>query len=129
MSKPDRPQELPGLGPPDPRGQNRPDKVPDDGEMRGRVGDLAEAPLPPGEPLAVDLEVEDDDGGHEGAPHGRVEVPRGDAGGHADGEEHAHHGGGEEEVDTHRVEVLALHGLEVEGAFEGVGDGDGDEDG
>jgi hypothetical protein len=54
----------------------------------GRVGHLGEAALPAGHPLAVDLELEDEDGRHE-----RVPEPLRQGGGHgarhADGEEEA----------------------------------------
>lgn len=44
--------------------------------------------------------------------------------GHPDDQEHANDPRGEEEVDTDRVEVLALDGFEVEDAFQEVGGGD-----
>lgn len=49
--------------------------------------------------------------------------------GGTNGEEHASDPGGEEEVDTDRMGVLAPDSLEVEERFEGVGDGDGEKEG
>ena len=47
---------------------------------------------------------------------------------HINGEEHAGDPRGKEEVDTDRVGVLAADCLEVEQAFEGVGEEDGEEE-
>lgn len=100
--------------------------------MRRRVGHLRQPPLPSGQPLSVDFELENEDWHDEDAPQCSVEgvgaVFSEDAGS-AYGEEHAGDPGGEEEVDPDGVGVLAAYGFEVEDALEGVGGGDGEEDG
>lgn len=88
MHHPEREQEHRRLAPPHLRGGASPDQVADDGEVAARVGDRREEPLPLGEPLAVDLDVEDDDGDGEDPPEddegGAV---RGDEGGGFEDEE------------------------------------------
>ncbi|ONK73067.1 uncharacterized protein A4U43_C04F26810 [Asparagus officinalis] len=82
------------------------------------------------EPLAVDLELEDEYRQDEDAQERGVGVRAAkEYLGGTKGEEHASDPGGEEEVDADRMGVLAADSLEVEEGFEGVGDGDGEEEG
>jgi hypothetical protein len=125
----DGPEELACFRPADLRGQDGPDEVADHGEVRRRVGHLAQSPLSPRQPLPVYLELEREERQHERAPQRRVR-PRGREGGReADDEEHGRDQRREEEVDANRVKVLAPDGLEVEDALEHVGEGRRDKHG
>lgn len=97
--------------------------------MGGRIGHLAESPLPSREPLPVDLELQEEVWCHQGAPDSRVRGPRGKAVWGPDRQEHADDPWGEEEVDPHGVEPLPSDSLEVEYALEEVSDRDEEEDG
>lgn len=88
MHHPQSEQEDRDLPPAHLGGGARADQVPDDGEVAARVGDGREVPPPLGEPLAVDLDIEDDDGDGEEPPEDdEGGVVRGDEGGGFEDEE------------------------------------------
>lgn len=94
--------------------------------MRRGISHLTKTSLPSRKPLAIDLELQEKIGSHEGAPYCWVKDFRGKHRRCTDGQEHADYPGGKEEVNTYRVEVLSFDGFEVEDAFEYVRDGDRD---
>ena len=100
----------------------RADEVADDGEVVGRGGHLGQPAVAAGHPLAVDLEVEEQDGRHEDVPDDVVDVRHRVR--HALDQEEAGDPRREEEVDADRVVELAPHRLEVEDDLVEV---DGDE--
>jgi hypothetical protein len=102
--------------------QQRSDEVANDGEVVGRGGHLGQPAVAAQHPLAVDLEVEEQDGRHEDVPHHMVDVRHWAR--HALDEEEAGDPRREEEVDADRVVELAPHRLEVEDDLEEVDEGD-----
>ena len=88
--------------------------------MGTRVSHFAESLLSPGEPLTVDLELQQEERCHEQAPQGWMDGGS-DVRWEAQGQEHAGYPWSKEEVNPHGVAELAPHRLEVEDAFQRVG--------
>lgn len=128
MHHPQRKQEDRNFRPPHLGRGPGPDKVSNDRELARRVSHGSQEPLTLGEPLAVDLDIQDYNRDSEYPPQDyEGNMLWGDEGGGFDDQEPGDPRG-KKVIHSDRVHELRFHRVEVEDAFERVENGEEDED-